>query len=196
MQRSATMMIATVVAAGVVATGACKRAKAPDDALPGRAPAQAGMGAAASTPAEPFTSPNREFSMAFPQPPMQEFTSRGVVYQVRANGFVYLVNKLDCPREFEDDPSPDRLYDALQKASVSAVNGELVSQDGVASGGQGISGRQFIVEATTPNTGEAYEMDIRLFRHKDQVWLIQAIGPRTDQARENRQGVLDSFALL
>ena len=37
-------------------------------------------------------------------------------------------------------------------------------QDDVSSGGQGVFGRELVVLAVTPGTGEPYEMAVRLFR--------------------------------
>jgi hypothetical protein len=44
--------------------------------------------------------------------------------------------------------------------------------------GRAFLGRELVVLARTPRTDERYEMVVRLFRHGDAVWLLQAIGPQ------------------
>jgi hypothetical protein len=144
-----------------------------------------------------FVSPDGEFSIALPEAPRALRTPDGrAVYQLSAGGHAYTVNELDCPADFTGDVDPDPLYDAIQAASVRAVGGTLQSQRDVTSTGEHVAGREFVVHAVTPRTGDAYEMLVRLFRVGDAVYLVQAIGPRTDSAREERQAVVESFAVL
>jgi hypothetical protein len=144
-----------------------------------------------------FVAPDGEFSIALPKAPQATRTPDGrSVYQLRTDDYAYTINELDCPADFAGEADPDQLYDALQEASVKAVGGTLQSQSDVTSAGEHVAGRQFVVHAVTPGTGKAFEMIVRLFRVGDAVYLVQAIGPRTDSSREDRQAVVESFAVL
>ena len=144
-----------------------------------------------------FVSPDGEFSIALPEPPKATRTPDGrTLYQLRTDDYAYTINELDCPADFAGEADPDELYDALQQASVKAVGGTLQAQRDVTSAGEHVAGREFVVHAVTPGTGQAFEMLVRLFRVGDAVYLVQAIGPQTDTSREDRQAVVESFAVL
>lgn len=191
---------ATVSLAGCVKTS--------DDGEPARGAArpavmQAGVGDAGaakddeSDAGDAFVSPDGEFSIALPDAPQATRTPDGrAVYQLRTDDDAYTITELDCPADFAGDADPDELYDALQDASVKAVGGRLQSHRDVTSAGEHVAGREFVVHAVTPGTGKAFEMVVRLFRVGDAVYLVQAIGPRTDGSREDRQAIVDSFAVL
>jgi hypothetical protein len=144
-----------------------------------------------------FVSPDGEFSIALPETPHATRTPDGrAVYQLRTDDYAYTVNELDCPADFAGEADPDDLYDALQAASVEAVNGTLRSQRDVLSAGEHVAGREFVVHAATPGSGKSFEMVVRLFRVGNSVYLVQAIGPQTEASRDDMQAVIESFAVL
>jgi hypothetical protein len=196
---------------GLVAMAGAGCAKAADERAPAQRPAvaQASVGGVpdAGDPddegsgdddaGEAFVAPDGEFSIALPEEPQATRTPDGrAVYQLRTDDYAYTVNELDCPADFAGEADPEELYDALQAASVKAVAGTLQSQRDVTSAGEHVAGREFVVHASTPGSGKPFEMVVRLFRVGDSVYLVQAVGPRSEASRDDRQAVVESFAVL
>jgi hypothetical protein len=178
------------VAAGLVAISAagCRGCGSSEGGSPAGAPA-----AQIST----YRAPSGEFSIGLPGVPETRKEPDGrTVYQLRSAGQAYTVSKLACPAEFAAAADPRALYDTLRDRTVTAAGGELKFERDLNSAGRAVPGREVVVEAKTPGTGEPNEMLVRLFRDGDSVWLLEASGPREEASRLHRLGVLDSFTLL
>jgi hypothetical protein len=199
MKRGAAVVIVTVAAA-TVAVGGCRNSARSASETPGPAAALA-----ANMPVEGaqgphgtnYRAPSGEFIIQLPEAPeMREEADGRTVYQLRTADYAYTVNKLACPTEFAGDADPKALYEKLRETVVAAVNGQAMSEYPLFSAGRKLEGRELVVLAKTPRTGESYEMVVRLFRDGDTVWLLQAIGPQAPQSRHDRVGVLNSFTLF
>lgn len=192
MQRRAVWIAIGIV---VVSAAGCRKGAANTGAA---APAANGAGAigARGPYGSNYRPPSGEFTIQIPDvPQMHEEADGRTVYQVRTERYAYTINKLACPAAFAGTADPRVLYDQLRDASVTAVGGELISERDLDSFGRTLAGREVVVQAITPRTGEPYEMLIRLFRDGESVWLLQAIGPREATSRLDRLGVLNSFTL-
>lgn len=144
-----------------------------------------------------YTAPDGSFTITLPQDPSADVNPASATYRSADGDITYLIKRTPVPPAFLGDKTPDVFYEKYQSASVAgATAGALQSSRKLLSKGKVYAGHEFVLQAETKASGKPYEMQVRLFRVGNDVYVVTATMPRADQARVRAAAALNTFAFL